>query len=269
MLTGQRPKQLSFKPADRSASTLEASEQIADALLRPPRRGWSRRQVTAALGGAALAAAGAGTYEMVTRRRGVLDASARVIELPQAAEPLEHGFRSADAIDWRIVPNADATGFEALRIFSPDQGGYHHELTSAQAAAANREGWKLICDFAVEEGSAGANVDIPNAPHRYSVNLLRNAEGSDTVRLVTNIVPLVSGMEWPVPGPPGVRHEFVMEQRRGSIAADLWVDGVKRFTDYRGFDQFRYLLGAEFSVARYRSARASGVFWKFRFEIGS
>lgn len=259
-------RQLSFNPDDRSASSHDATEQIAAALLRPPQTRLSRRSWVAGLAGGGLVV-GAGAYRLLIRPPG-LAPSDRVIELPPATEPLEHGFRARDMIDWRIVPNADATAFESARLFTSDQGAYHHEMSPAQATVANREGWKLIFDCSVEEGGAEAGIDIPNAPHRYTVNLLRSETGPDTVRLLTAIVPVMKGMDWTVPGPPGLRHSFVLEKPRGSETADLWVDGVKRLTAYPGLNEFRYIGGPEFGVARYRSARGVGVFWKFRFEIG-
>jgi serine/threonine-protein kinase len=52
-------KQLSFRPEDRSASALEAGEQIASALVGPAREAWSRRRAAGVLlGGAGTIAAG-------------------------------------------------------------------------------------------------------------------------------------------------------------------------------------------------------------------
>jgi hypothetical protein len=260
-------RQLSFNPGDRSASVRDATGQIADALLRPPVRTWPRRRIAALAGTGLAVAIGGGAYSLL-RPHG-LPPSDRVIELPPAAEPLEHGFRQRGMIDWRIVPNADATAFVAARVFTTDQGGYYHDLSPAQAFAARREGWKLISDFWVEEGSACALLDVPGAAHRYAVNLVHNGAGPDTIRLVTATMPAIKGVDLPLPGPPAVRHSFVLQLPQGSDAAELWVDGVKAFTGYRGLDDFRYGRGPEFGVSRYRSARGVGVFWKFRFEIGS
>jgi hypothetical protein len=49
--------------------------------------------------------------------------------------------------------------------------------------------------------------------------------------------------------------------------AELFVDGVKRISGYSGAPDFRYALGFQFGAARYRSERASGVFWRIRLEI--
>jgi tRNA A-37 threonylcarbamoyl transferase component Bud32 len=260
-------RQLSFNPGDRSVSVRDATEQIAAALLRPAIHGWPRRKIAAWAGAGLFVALGGGAYR--TFRPQGLAPSDRIIELPPAAEPLEHGFSARGVIDWRIISNADATTYEAMRVFTSDQGGYYRELSRAQAAVANREGWKLMGDFSVEEGSATVNIDVPNASHRYAVNLIRNKTGPDTIRLVTAIMPEVKGLDWAVPGPPGLRHAMMLQLPPGSQAAELWVDGSKRLTGYYGLDQYRYHRGPEFGVSRYRSAGAAGVFWKFRLEIGT
>ena len=260
-------RQLSFNPVDRSASVRDATEQIAGALLRPAVHSLPRRRIAAWAGTGLVIAAGGAAYRAF--RPQDLAPSDRVIELPPAAEPLEHGFRTRGIIDWRIIPNADASTYDAARVFTSDQGGYYYELSRAQAAAANRQGWKLIGDFSVEDGSANVNIDVPNAPHRYAVNLIRNATGPDTIRLVTSITPELKGLDWAIPGPAGHRHAVMLHLPPGSEAAELWVDGVKRLRGYYGLDQYRYHRGPEFGVSQYRSARAAGLFWKFRLEIGT
>lgn len=259
-------KQLSFNPANRSSSPRDATAQIAAALVGPHERTWSRRNMVAGLAAGGLIA-GTGTYRFLTKAP-TLSSTDRVIEWPPATEPLEHGFRMRDMLDWRILPNADGMGYESARIFTSDQGAYHHEMSAVQAAAANREGWRLIFDCCAEEGITEAGIDIPNAPSRFTVNLIRNQTGPDSVRLMTGIVPVYKGLDWTVPGPPGLRHAFVLERPRGSETADLWVDGVKRLTGYSGLNEFRYTGGPEFGIVRYRSARGAGVFWKLRLEIG-
>jgi hypothetical protein len=61
----------------------------------------------------------------------------------------------------------------------------------------------------------------------------------------------------------------VLALAAGSKAAELWVDGVKLYSGYTGLAEYVYQRGPEIGVARYRSARGVGVFWSFRFEIGS
>jgi tRNA A-37 threonylcarbamoyl transferase component Bud32 len=260
-------KQLSFGPEDRGADAVESAEQIANALLHPDGQIRRRRHVLGALAGGAIAALGGG-YMWRSRRTASLNASERVIELPAASEPLEHGFQARGIIDNHVIPNADATGFESLRITSSDQGGYYHLLNEAQADAANHRGWKMMFEAAAEEGSIAAAVDVPHASARYAVNMVATPGGPDMVRLLTGFTPAIHGIDEMLPGPAGRRHRYLLALPPGSATAELWVDGVRHYSGYSGLQEYRYYRGPEMDVARYRSARAAGVFWSFRFEIG-
>jgi serine/threonine-protein kinase len=260
-------KQLSFRLEDRSAGAGESAEQIASALLHPDGR-VRRRHALATLAGGAIAALGGGGYVWRSRPARPLDASERVIDLPPASEPLEHGFQATGIIDNRVISNAEATGFEALRIISSDQGGYYHLLSAAQAAAANRRGWKITFEAALEEGSISAAVDVPHASARYAVNVVATEGGPDMVRLLTGFTPAIHGIDEMLPGPAGTRHHYMLALPPGSAEAELWVDGARRYAGYSGAQEYRYYRGPEICAARYRSARAAGVFWSFRFEIG-
>jgi hypothetical protein len=209
----------------------------------------------------------AGGFVWWTRRRPLSDAE-RVIELSPASEPLEHGFRYRGDIVNRAIMNRDATGVEALRFITGDQGGYYHPLDAAQSATANRLGWKAAFEVVAEEGVTVVNIDIAKAPARYSVNVVCIPGQADTIRLLTGFTPAIHGVEMPLAGAAGAPHRYVLALAAGSGSAELWVDGVKRYSGYTGVSQYLYERGAELGVARYRSARGAGVFRGFRFEIG-
>ena len=259
-------RQLAFKTENRSASALEAGELIADALLDSRRLLWSRRHTIAAMGTGALAAVSGGAWWWMRDRP--LTAAERVIELQIPSEPLEQGFRTTGIIDNRVVRNSAGTRYEALRIISTDQGGYYHSLSSAQAAAVNRLGWRFTFEAAAEEDETYVNLDAQHAPVRYSVDFRRMPDAPDIVRLCTQINPTIEGIEFPLPGPPGTRHRYVFSMPPHSNATELWVDGAKLYSGYRGLTQYRYHRGPEIGVGRSQSERAAGVFWSFRFEIG-
>jgi hypothetical protein len=120
----------------------------------------------------------------------------------------------------------------------------------------------------VEEGTLFCAIDHQHAKQRYSLNLFRTAGGPDIARLVTAAVPVTRGLEWPIPGPPGERHQLVMALRPPGETTELWVDGVKRLSGRSGMDDFRYRRGLDFGLTRYHSVRAAGVVWKVRLEIG-
>jgi tRNA A-37 threonylcarbamoyl transferase component Bud32 len=260
-------KQLSFRAEDRSASAREAGEGIAAALVGPAGRIWSRRRAAAVAMGGAAAIAGGG-YTWWSRAGDALSSSERVIELPPATEPLEHGFRPDGAIEYRVISNPDATAFDAVRITSSEQGWYSHGLNRAQSLAASRRGWRIIFEAKVEEGSLSCMIDHQHASQRYALNLFRTEGGPDVARLVTAAVPVTRGLEWPIPGPSGERHQLVMALKPPGETTELWVDGVKRLTGGSGMGDFRYRRGLEFGLIRYHSVRAAGVVWKVRLEIG-
>ena len=259
-------QQLAFRPQDRSASAPEAADAAADALLDSRNRFWSRRRAIAALGGGGIVAAAGGLAAWSGRNS--LSPAERIIELPPGSEPLEHGFLARSDIDNRVIMNADATRIDGIRLVSGDQGGYYHPLRRTQAAVANRAGWKAAFEAAVEEGNAYLNVDIADAPARYLLILIASQGSGDIVRLFTGYTPAFHGIDLALDGAPGARHRYTLARAPGSQSADLWVDGVKRYSGYAGITQYVYRRGPEIGVNRYRSARGAGVFWGFRFEIG-
>jgi tRNA A-37 threonylcarbamoyl transferase component Bud32 len=259
-------KQLAFRPQERGASALEGGEALADALLDPRRSLWSRRRTIASLTSASVAAAGGGLAWW--RHPRPLRPAERVVELSGGSEPLEHGFRSRGDIDNRAIMNAEGTHLTAIRLITKDQGGYYHPLDASQAATANRQGWKMMFEAAIEEGGAGATVDFADALAVYTVNLIANPGGPDMVRLLTGFRPELHGIDIVLDGPAGAPHRYMLALPPASHFAELWVDGVKRHTGYGGHTEYRYRRGPEIGVARYRSARGIGVFWSFRFQIG-
>jgi hypothetical protein len=259
-------KQLSFRPDDRAASAIEAGDTVADALLRPERRILPRRHALAVLASGSMAAAAGGF--IWSNRLAPLSDAVRMIELPAGAEPLEHGFHARNVIENRVVPNASATRYEALRLITTDQGGYYHPLDAAQITAANRGGWKMTFEAAAEEGLTSASVDFEAGGVRYAVNLIAGKGGPDLVRLLTGFSPAIHGIEMTLPGPPGARRRYVLALPPRSKAAELWVDGAKRMSGYAGLKEYVYGRGPELGVARYRSDRGVGVFWSFAFEAG-
>ncbi len=257
-------KPLSFRPEDRIGSALEASEQIATALEGRLPDIWSRRRIAGVLaGGAGLAASGVYGWLRTTRP---LDPGERVIELPMGTEPLEHGFRKSLDIDYHALSNADATGYDSMRVISQDQGGYYHKFNAIQAHQAQLKGWKLTMEAAVEEGTLYSFIDNPRSPARFAVNLVRNPDQTDSAECVIVAAPSRRTISRFLPGPSGARHQLVLHWTP-STGAELWSDGVRLIAGYKGEPDFRYDRGLEFGACRNRSQRGSGIFWKLRVEI--
>ncbi len=258
-------KQLSFRPQDRSSSALETGEQIALALEGKVREAWSRRRVTAALAsGAGLGTLG-GIYRWTRSRP--LDSAERAIELPVGTEPLENGFQKNLDIEYHVLPNRDATGYDSMRVVTGDQGSYSHAFSAAQARHAQRNGWRLTVEAAVEEGDIFASIDNPLAHCRFVAFLLRTPGQPDSANCMLHAAPVKQYIGRPLPGPPGARHLVEMTCKPSGYA-ELWVDHVRMISAYGGDPNFRYARGLEFGAGRWQSARGVGVFWKVRVEIG-
>jgi len=166
-----------------------------------------------------------------------------------------------------VLINADATGFDSIRISSTDQGHYSHPLSAAQSREAHREGWKLVVEAAVEDGAVTFLMDNPLDRCRYGAALVHNASSPDSVFCLLHAAPLFRGLEEPLPGPPGARHQRVLVWSPKTGTGELWADGVKRISGDGGAPDFRYALGLCIVAARFRSQRASGILWKARLEI--
>jgi serine/threonine protein kinase len=258
-------KQLSFRPPERSPSALEAGERIADALEGKLREEWSRRQFGAVLASGVSAAAATGAY--VWSRSRPLDPAERIIQLPMGTEPLERGFQKSLDIDYHVLPNEDASGFNSMRVATSDQGAYFHPFSAAQAREAFAKGWKMTIEAAVEEGSVHATVDNPRARARYSIALVRNPNQTDSVQCLLVVTPKIQGIDHVLAGPPGRRHKLVLTWTPSS-EAEAWVDGARVISGYKGNPEFRYARGLEFATSRRFSRRGAGTFWNIRLEIG-
>jgi serine/threonine protein kinase len=248
-------KQLSFRPENRAASAHEAAEQIALGLEGRLSEEWSRRKIAAVLASGAAVSAAGGFY--LWPRFRPLDSSERVIEVLMGSE----------IIDSRPLQNADGTMIDSIRVSSGDQGEFFHPLSAAQAREAHLRGWILTVEAALEQGRIYWGLDNPQDPRQYSPYLERNADNTETAGCLLLVAPSHQGIDRLLPGKAGARRRMVMKWTP-SAEAEFSVDGVKLVSGYTGFSGFRYARGLKFGATRYRSARASGVFWKIRLEIG-
>jgi hypothetical protein len=257
-------KQLSFRPETRSATALEAGEQMAAALEGQLREGWSRRRAISLLAGAGAAGVAGFVWSRASRP---FDPADRVIEVAMGTELVEHGFTRDHDIDYRVQYNSDGSALDSIRLMSPDQGYYWRPFTKAQAREAQLKGWKLTMEGAVEAGNLWALVDNPRASCRYMAVLTRNPDQTDNAACLVHVAPVRQGIERVLPGPGGARHQLVLAWTPAT-QGELWVDGTKLITGYAGEPNFRYGHGLEFGTARHRSQRGAGVLWKVRLEIG-
>src|SRR5690606_4236934 len=144
------------------------------------------------------------------------------------------------------------------------QGYYFRSFTSTQKRGALSRGWKLTGVFRVEEGGGSIGVDFGAAGKRFDINVLRDGD-HEVIQLVTEIVPQRRGLE--------IRETPVALYRTYELfydpqleSAELWVDGVKRLTGYKGHTQFQEDTGLLFSSHVWRSVQGSASYKSVRFE---
>jgi len=93
---------------------------------------------------------------------------------------------------------------------------------------------------------------------------LRGAE--DVIRLSTQLVPTIEGMEI------AMRHDeryhaYELRYDAGLQTAELWMDGSRRLSGYRGHTQFQGDGDIVFGVTIRESLRGVASFQDVRFEI--
>ncbi len=180
----------------------------------------------------------------------------RIVEKVGAFDPLTEGFSVHHDVTGRIIENPTHTGYDGWRIITHNQGAYFRTFSRAQKRRALERGWRLTAVMKAEEGAAAAGVDFAGAGGRFDVLVLRDGD-RETVRLQTQIVPDMRGMDF-VQAPAAHYHEYELVYDPRLKSADLWVDGERRLTGYRGFSQYQENLGLIFSAFVYKSDRGSG-----------
>jgi hypothetical protein len=192
----------------------------------------------------------------------------RIIEKVGAFDPLTEGFQTHEELTGAVVRNADSTGFIGWSVSSSDAGGafYYRRLTDAQKKRALSRGWTLSAVMQSNKGGATANVDFLGYGKRYDINVLIEPD-VDIVRLNTQLVPTIQGQELRLPRMHPVYHKYELRFDPGLQIADLWVDGEKRLTGYRGHNQFQGVYGLMFGAALHKSDREMASFQSVRFEI--
>jgi hypothetical protein len=117
-----------------------------------------------------------------------------------------------------------------------------------------------------EEGSAHAGVDFVPFARRFV--MCDAVEGdADLFRLQTQILPIFQGLDYSSARRTAEYHQYEMRYDAGLQSAELWIDGKKVLSGYRGFSQFQDDMGLSFGVSVYKSARGSASFKSVRFEI--
>jgi tRNA A-37 threonylcarbamoyl transferase component Bud32 len=254
---------VAWRPEDRPANVSEWAGQFSASLgARRPRLMLAAGAVVAIV--AALAS--------VTFGRGFgfgsLEGHERIIEKVGAFDPLTEGFQLHGQVAGTVVDNHDHTGYIGWSISSATVGGgyYYRTLTNAQKGAAISRGWALSGIIQPQAGHAYVLVDFAGYDRRFDINI--NVEQDmDVVWLTTQLVPTIQGMELRLPRSEPVYRTYELRFDPGLQAADLWIDGRKTLTGYRGHRQFQDDVGVMFGTGPYRASTGVASFQRVRFEI--
>jgi tRNA A-37 threonylcarbamoyl transferase component Bud32 len=248
-----------FRPEDRPTDMSAWAAELGDAVLRRP--AGRRRLLTAILIALALAWP---AYEFLSRP---LVNDERIIEKVGAFDPLVEGFSAHNNASGTVIFNQERTGYVGWRMTGTHAGEYYYRrLTHAQKERALERGWILSAVMLPDEGNAFTVVDFAGQGKRFDIDVLAEP-GEYVVRLNTQVVPTIQGMELRLPRGDATYHKYELRFDPGLQSADLWVDGDRRLTGYRGHTQFQENMGLFFGAGPYKSVRGLASFVSVRFEI--
>jgi serine/threonine protein kinase len=199
----------------------------------------------------------------------LLAAPPRVIEKVGAFDPVAEGFLTHGDVTGTVAMNVAKDGYDGWRVFSHDQGIYHRRLSRAQKKTALARGWTLTAKLRPQEGMTFAHADFFGYGRRFEVCVYRQPDRTMVARLTTQVLPSFQGPEAQIRD-DGQYHEYELRFDSGQQMADLWIDGVKRLTGYRGVSDFQDPQddwGVAFGASNYKSERSEGSFRLIRFEI--
>lgn len=251
---------LAFRPEQRPALVGAWVAELEHALQPAPSRERWVAAVVAAIATVTIAAA-----VIWPRAAGSDD---RIIEKVGAFNPRDEGFEAHNGPLGAVVNNHDHTGFMGFSVTSDRPGGadYFRRLSRQQMQRALRQGWSLSATMHANQGAAYAYVDLSPIGKRFDINVLAEPL-SNVVRLNTQLVPTIEGLTFALSRAEPVYHKYELRFDPSLEAAQLWVDGIKRLTGYRGHQQFQEGRGLSFGAAVHKSPRAMASFLSVRFEI--
>lgn len=253
---------LAFRPQERPMDVAKWSADVAKEIGQIGRR---RPLLWFAAPACVLIIAGL-MLAIIGRTPRATEDTARIIEKVGAFDPLVEGFQIHNELSSTVVSNPERTGYDAWRASTSSLGYYYRHLSEMQKHRALEHGWKLFALVRAEEGATTVGIDFAPFGKRFDINddVESNA---DVVRLLTQIVPVFQGLEYRLSRRSAEYHQYEMRYDAGLQSAELWVDGKRVLSGYRGHSQFQDDFGLAFGVAVYKSNRGSASFQSVRFEI--
>ena len=259
---------LDFHPASRPRSAGEFAHSLSAALSRRPTSRWKRQFAYVAV---LLALASVGIQGFRAFRPRNTSALARIIEAKNSIEPLDEGFRmSEDAsndLKGTIAFNPDNSGYDGWRVTTRGQGFYVRDLDQQQEDAALRRGFRMSAALRAEQGGAFVIASSGSANRRFDIFMFLDDRGDQAVRLIDKLLPSLEGAEFHLNGSGKSFHSYELRYDSSSQTADLFVDGIKRISGYRGHSEYAAHSWLAFGTHLYRSDLGVATFRTIRFEI--
>lgn len=251
---------LAFRPEDRPRDVRRWCEQVGQTL----ERGRTRRRRVLAVAASLVLFVSATAYGVRHLPRPAPEPR-RIIEKVGAFDPLVEGFAIHNEIRGTVADNPARDGYDGWRVLTERQGHYFKNLTNAEKRLALERGWRLSTVMRAEEGACFALIDFTGVGRRFDIEV-RRAGVQDIVRLNTQVVPTMAGLEVPLLH-DGAYHGYELRYDPGLQIADLWIDGTRRLTGYRGHTQFQGDGDMLFGAVAFKSLRGVASFQDVRFEI--
>lgn len=255
---------LAYRPEDRPADVKLWSDWLARTLVP---RGRRVRRIAAGVVLAVLALGAAAALE----RKLLLDSAepVRVVETAGALDPLTEGFRALDDVAGSgVADNPTRTGYDGWHVQTRSRGMYLRRFSGSQERSALQRGWKLTSELRADEGAAFASADFSSVDGRHFAVVVAPDGNGEIVTLPTQLAPEMRGLQY-AQSPIGAYHRYELVYDPELKTADLWIDGQRRLSDYRGIAENVYGLsdGLVFGAAIYKSAHAAVSFRSVRLEI--
>ena len=109
-------------------------------------------------------------------------------------------------------------------------------------------------------------VDFAGHGPRFDISVAVENE-FEIIRLTTQIVPAIQGMEVRLPHSESVYRKYELSFDPGLQTANLWVDGRQVLTGYRGHSQFQDDVGVAFGTGPYKVETGVATFQGLRFAL--
>jgi serine/threonine protein kinase len=195
----------------------------------------------------------------------------RTIDVRNSVSPIAEGFDGSpdvsNELTGAVAFNLTNSGYDGWRVTTHSQGFYVKKLDAPQTAAALAHGWRMSAVLRAEVGGAFVIASFREVHRRYDIFTFLDENGDTTVRLITKLLPDLTGPEYHLKGSGTGFHKLELVYEARSKTAALLVDGVERISGYNGHSEYTDNSWFVFGPHLYRTQQAVATFQTLHFEI--